>query len=166
MKPQNRPSPERLLMTGASGLLGSALVPEAHQRGYAVTAVTHTFAGVFPYGESRKCDISRYDTLSPFLDSMNPSLILHCAALTDVDFCEMNPDRANAINREATSRLAQWAGQHNSYFVYISTDSVFDGKHGSYAENDVPRPLNWYARTKWEGEQAVRTHTPRHLIVR
>lgn len=100
------------------------------------------------------------------LGSTSPSLIFHFAALTQVDWCEDHPEETRLTNYDATAHLAEWAGKNGCLLVYLSTDSVFDGVRGNYRESDVPRPINTYARTKLEGEQAVRDLAPEHLIVR
>ena len=91
---------------------------------------------------------------------------MHCAAATNVDWCEDNPKQAEAINVQATADLAEIAAALNARFVYISTDSVFDGKRGDYAETDEPAPLNVYARSKLAGEQETLRLNAAAIVVR
>ena len=83
-----------------------------------------------------------------------------------VDRCEDHPDEAYDVNVAGTRHVAATAAQHGAALVYYSTDYVFDGKSGPYAEADTPSPVSVYGRTKLEAEQAVQTLAPRHLIVR
>jgi dTDP-4-dehydrorhamnose reductase len=79
-------------------------------------------------------------------------VVVHCAALTAVDYCEDHPDEARAINVEGTANVARVAPR----LVYLSTEYVFDGRKGPYSEDDVPNPQSVYAKTKLEGERAAR----------
>jgi dTDP-4-dehydrorhamnose reductase len=99
------------------------------------------------------------------LSEVEPTAILHAAALTNVDLCEENPARADAINRGSTQTLADYANAQNVRLVVVSTDSVFDGARGNYAETDVPAPLNEYARSKLRAEQAAASIED-HLVAR
>lgn len=83
--------------------------------------------------------------------------VIHLAAMTQVDHCEIEPQRAWAVNAEGTRHLAEAAGESGARFIYLSTDYVFDGaKQGEYLEDDRPHPINVYGRTKLEGERHAR----------
>jgi dTDP-4-dehydrorhamnose reductase len=84
--------------------------------------------------------------------------VIHLAAMTHVDDCEVEPERAWVVNAEGTRHVAEAAQERNERVIYLSTDYVFDGrKQGEYLEDDMPRPINVYGRTKLEGESHVRT---------
>ncbi len=100
------------------------------------------------------------------LTSLQPTHIVHCAAATNVDWCEDHPNEASAINSEAPAFLARLAQELKSHFVYISTDAVFDGKQGNYSETDTPAPVNVYGETKLHGEQQVLQGSPLPLAIR
>jgi dTDP-4-dehydrorhamnose reductase len=100
------------------------------------------------------------------LQGFKPDAIVHAAALTDVDRCEREQDLANAVNCEATKAIAKCANDLGAFFIYVSTDYVFDGKRGMYSEDDAPRPVNFYGYTKLRGEQSVREILSEYLIVR
>ena len=103
---------------------------------------------------------------TPALQPNMSGCLIHCAAATDVDWCEQNEAEAFQLNVEASRRLAAAAKRSGWRFVYISTDSVFDGRSGNYHESDVPQPLNAYARSKLAGEQAAAAEAPDTLIIR
>ncbi len=92
-----------------------------------------------------------------------PDFVIHCAAMTDVDYCELHQEEANLVNANGTESLAKHFKQG---FIYISTDFVFDGEKGDYSEKDIPKPPNYYALTKYLGEKAVRENCDDYMIVR
>jgi dTDP-4-dehydrorhamnose reductase len=155
----------KLLITGDTGLLGSTLARESlllyETFGVSRTA-SHTLAG----WTHHSVDLTDIAETRRYLDDVRPDFIVHCAAATDVDQCEMQQGFAWAINVDATERLARWAARNGARLTFISTDSVFDGALGGYREQDSPRPLNHYARTKLAGECVAVLWCPDSLIVR
>ena len=151
----------RILITGASGQLGSA--------------VTKLFIGsydilltdfVFPKdGKSRfeKMDITDENSVRKTIKKFQPDIILHLAAMTDVDGCELNPQKANDVNVRGTKNLLE---HFDGKFVFISTDYVFDGNSGPYSEADTPNPINEYGRSKLLAENIVMDSGNPWLIVR
>lgn len=153
-----------LLITGDTGLLGSAIAAQA-LRQFRVFGLSRTRSIASPGWTRRSVDLLN-ERVTSFLEEVQPTAIVHCAAATDVEQCENDPAWAQALNAGATERLAHWAAQDRVKFVYISTDSVFDGLCGRYREEDSPRPLNEYARSKAEGERVTLKCYPEALIVR
>jgi dTDP-4-dehydrorhamnose reductase len=98
--------------------------------------------------------------------AIRPTHIIHCAAATNIDWCEEHPAQAEQVNAQASAFLAGLACEFKAQFVYISTDAVFDGKQGNYSESDEPAPLNAYARSKLQGEQEVLRLCPSALVAR
>ncbi len=156
---------KRLIVTGGSGLFGTSFSLQA-ARGSDVVALYHSNEVSIPGGESRFCDLRDRNQTLKCLNDVRPDVIIHSAAITDVDQCEADPKLADQLHVTTTLDLAGWAQSHGSYFVYIGTDSVFDGKRGQYREEDIPGPVNYYARTKLAGEEAVRNRLSQSLIVR
>lgn len=153
----------KLFITGASGLLGCNLSFAAAQAGHSVLAAYNEHAVSI-----RGCSTIHIDLLNPdFLKirDFGPDCIVHCAALTNVDICEQNHELAHALNVEATERLARYANSSHTRLIFISTDSVFDGKNPFHNEEETPHALNYYAQTKIDAEKTVRTHE-NHAIVR
>jgi dTDP-4-dehydrorhamnose reductase len=96
-----------------------------------------------------------------------PDLVIHAAAMTDVDACEREPDAAYRVNEEGTRLVARGAAQAGAFLVTISTDYVFDGDKGApYVESDQQRPINVYGQSKLAGEQAAQIETDQLCIVR
>lgn len=156
----------RLVVTGANGLLGSNLVARAADLGHEVVATYHrTDPGI---GDDRiQLDITEGERVTEVVYQHNPDAVVNCAAMTDVDGCENDPEQATAVNSEAPRTLATAAAELDASFVQVSTDYVFDGtKEGRYAESDDPGPLQIYGETKLEGERAARDAAPGTLVPR
>ncbi|RLI83251.1 MAG: hypothetical protein DRP01_09205 [Archaeoglobales archaeon] len=90
-----------------------------------------------------------------FYLNKNPEVIIHCAAYTDVDGCEVNKEYAWRINVEGTRAIAKVCQVRRIFMIYISTDYVSDGEKGLYEEDDVPSPINYYGLTKLIGKEVV-----------
>ncbi len=154
------------MVTGASGLLGANLVFEWSRHRPDVVALAHNHTVSIPGVKSVRCDLLDAKQTEETIRALNPGWIIHCAAATNVEWCERHADECFRINADASGMLARNARLVGSRFVYISTDSVFSGEHGDYTESDPAAPLNVYARSKLAGEQAVTQELPTSLIVR
>jgi dTDP-4-dehydrorhamnose reductase len=162
----------RILVTGASGLLGLNLALEAASIQDGGLA-EHTVIGVVNSHRlfTEAIDVIQADLLLPgvlegLIDKTQPDWIFNCAALAVVDDCEANPDLAEKLNIELPRKLAKIVARGGARLVHISTDSVFDGQSGGYTEQDDPNPLNVYARSKLAGERAVAEIDPQAIIAR
>jgi len=155
-----------ILITGAGGLLGANLVADLARRGREVWAADCSWLPRLDGVRVAKCDFAVAEEALSLFMRLRPSSVIHCAAMTDVDRCESDPEETWRINVEMSGRLAALAAQIGSQFVYISSDSVFDGARGGYTEEDPVAPVNVYARSKFEGESAVRSFLPSALLVR
>jgi dTDP-4-dehydrorhamnose reductase len=101
------------------------------------------------------------------LQEVRPRAIIHAAAFTDVDGCEVDPARAGNVNAKGARHVALAAAAAEAHLIYLSTDYVFDGLKGTpYTEADAPNPINAYGRSKLAGEAHVRALCPRHTILR
>jgi dTDP-4-dehydrorhamnose reductase len=155
-----------ILVTGASGLLGANLVLAAQQRQLGVVAVYHQHHIYLPGIESVQADLTDVEAANGLFRSYEPRWVVHCAAATNVDWCEDHPDGAYRLNADLSRNLASAAQPVGASLLYISTDSVFDGRSGHYAEDDVPAPVNVYAASKLAGEKSVSAVCEHVLIVR
>jgi dTDP-4-dehydrorhamnose reductase len=112
-------------------------------------------------------DLTALDSLRRAVAEVGPDLIVNAAAYTDVDGAEDEPERAATLNAEAPRVLAEAAQAAEAWLVHYSTDYVFDGeKRTPYTEDDAPKPINTYGRTKLEGEEAIRSVGGNHVILR
>lgn len=155
----------RILITGASGLLGANLV----------VALSETFTVLAAYKSNRmdsdlvdcfQLDLTERERVASLFAQRRPDRIIHCAAQTDVDYCEAHPEEAHLANVDAAHNVALAAGAVGAQLTYVSTDSVFDGGKGMYNEQHQPEPINVYGRTKLEGEQTVKALLPDSLVIR
>ncbi len=155
----------RLLVTGASGMLGANLVLIALGR-CRVTAHAYPPA-LRPMGfESLASDLTQAGEVNKLLHELRPDWVIHCAAQADVDACERDPGMALRLNRDMAMSVARAAAALGARLIHISTDAVFDGQAGAYDEADAPAPINVYGRSKLEAERAVLEAHPRALVVR
>jgi dTDP-4-dehydrorhamnose reductase len=155
-----------LLVTGASGFLGGNLALEALASGRPVTGAVHRHTADQHGLSVVAVDLTAPSAAKELLDRVGPLWVVNCAAFTNVDECERDPERARALNVELPRNLAAACAGAGAGLVHISTDSVFDGERGNYAEDDEPLPLNVYARSKLEGERAVQEEFPEALVLR
>ncbi len=141
-------------MTGARGMLGQALRPNLETE--------HEVLGV----DIQDFDIAGRECPERIVE-LRPQAVMHLAAMTDVDGCERDPQRAMAINGHGTRQVAEACRHLGIPLLYISTDFVFDGaKRTPYVEDDPPHPLGHYGRSKLAGEKAVSELLSRYFIVR
>ena len=111
-------------------------------------------------------DLFDPDKIGREVERLKPDAILHTAALTDVDKCETEKEAASRVNHRATKVLSESAKRVGAFFLYVSTDAVFDGKKGMYRETDQPRPINHYGETKLLGEESVKASGVEYCIAR
>ena len=145
----------RILVTGAGGMVGRALVhalePRHDVRGY----------------RHEQLDVTRGDAVEQAIAEYRPHAVAHLGAWTDVDGCELDPERAMRVNAEGTRRVAESARKHRARMLYVSTDYVFDGTASRpIPEDAAPHPINTYGRSKLEGERAVQSLLTEYFIVR
>ena len=148
----------KILVTGSSGMLGSALFRELSDKhditGLDIMAPVTAYSGKARYIQS---DIADRGNISHAIIGVKPDLIIHSAAWTNVDGCEQNPEKAKKVNAFGTANVADSAKELDIPLIYISTDFVFDGKKACpYKEEDTPRPLSVYGKYKLEGEESVK----------
>jgi dTDP-4-dehydrorhamnose reductase len=144
----------RILVTGASGLLGNRVAELALLKGHEVISGHKDHAPLF--GRPLALDLTHDTSVKNAVSEVHPDVIVNTAAMTDVDKCELDFEAAFAANATSVSNLAKAAKETDSFLVQVSTDYVFDGEKGSYSELDEPRPVNVYGESKLEGENAVK----------
>jgi len=141
----------KVFITGGSGLLGYRIAELALEKGYDVySGYCHSKPLV---GEAVRVDLSEPVSAFDVVKEVKPDVIMHAAALTNVDRCEKEKELAFKVNVKGTKVIAEAARKLNSFLIYVSTDYVFDGSKGMYKEDDETNPINYYGYTKLLGEQ-------------
>jgi dTDP-4-dehydrorhamnose reductase len=154
----------KLLITGASGLYGSKLAELATARNYAVYS---GYSRDQPaYGTPVQFDVSDKSRVEDVFKKVNPDVVVHAAALTDVDKCEMNRELAWKVNVEGTRNISEAVKTRQAFLLCISTDYVFNGEKGNYKETDQPDPVNYYGFTKLKAEELVGDMISEYCIAR
>jgi len=148
---------KKVLITGAAGQLGESL--QLHRYSTIKTDVIQSDKSE----NITILDISNADQVKKLLYQENPDMLVHLAAMTNVDGCELKPDLAHQINVQGTENLLN---HFNGKFMFISSDYVFDGSDGPYSEGDKVRPINIYGQTKLEAEEKVRELSNNWIILR
>ena len=149
-----------ILVTGASGLLGANLIMEALREGLEVAGLYYRHPVRLPGAALFAADLTDKSAVEKIFSDLRPTSVIHCAAASNVDWCEENADAAHEVNVVASATIAEIAARANARLVYISTDSVFDGAGNNYSEVDDPAPVNVYAQSKLEGEREVLRRHP------
>jgi dTDP-4-dehydrorhamnose reductase len=149
-------SHKRILVTGANGQLGSAIVTFFKQNKIDVIGTDRAMM-----------DITNQHQVFEVVKQLKPQVIIHCAAYTAVDKAEDDKENCYRVNVDGTRNLAQISKELNIEFVYFSTDYVFDGtKKEPYLVTDTPNPINYYGLTKYLGEEIVKTTLTKFFIFR
>ena len=149
----------RILVTGSSGFLGSYVEKRCRLEGIDVF-------GASSRDRENSIDISDDGQMQKMIEKIKPDCIINCAAMTDVDQCERQPDKAHRVNATGPQNLAKACREKNIRLVHVSTDAVFDGERGGYSEDSVTSPVNVYARTKLEGEQLIAANISDYVLAR
>lgn len=151
-------SVERVLVTGASGFVGGRLVRRLAREGSRVVAWSgrhpERIPGL-PGVETRSVDLGDASAIVRALAAAAPEAVVHAAAVSSLARCERQPELAARVNQRATELLAEACAARGARLVFCSTDQVFDGSRGGWAEGDAPRPLHVYGRSKLAAEAAV-----------
>ena len=151
---------DRVVITGCGGMLGEAVydvfkgICQVHASDIDVNT---------PWLE--RLNVSSDKEVAAYLHKIKPNYIIHLAALTDMEYCELHPDEAYATNTGGVENVAQYAREHNIPLVYISTAGIFDGAKDEYVEIDIPNPLSVYGKSKYGGELVAKT-LPKHVVIR
>ncbi len=153
----------KVLIIGASGQVGGALLRVLECSGIELVGTYHSQ----PLRGTLKLDVRDQGAVHNCLEAVQPDAVfLVVNTPGGVDYCEIHPTEAQALNVAGTRNVATAVAQCGAVLVYYSTDYIFDGKAGPYVEEDQPCPISVYGRTKWEAEQVIQTFVPAHLILR
>lgn len=157
----------RLLLTGASGLLGAACARRAAELGHETVGVVGSWHGpVAGLAQRRQVNLNNLAALAGLVHDARPDCIVHTAAISDPATCDVSPLVAQQLNVELPAALAQLAVARGIRLLHLSSEQVFDGEHAPYAPADAPAPLNLYGRQKAESEPRVLETAPSAAVVR
>jgi dTDP-4-dehydrorhamnose reductase len=159
-----------VLVTGANGFLGFYLIQQLLEKDFDVIA-TGKGACRLPFTNHNRFVYAEMDFTDPYsvhdvFQKYHPAIVIHGGAITKPDECELNQWQAYLVNVEGTVTVLLNAAENKSYFIFLSTDFIFDGEKGMYKEMDTPNPVNCYGRTKLEAEEAVKEYEYDWAIVR
>jgi len=155
----------RLLVTGGSGFLGGHLVCQASEE-WDVWTTWKTHPVQLSGVRSVKLDISSEKAIQDLVKEIQPEIIIHTAAWSDLEKCEENSEQAFYINTTSTEIFAEESTKTGSRFIFISSDMVFDGHQGNYKETDTANPINIYGKTKLTAEKCIKAICSNYVIAR
>ena len=154
----------KYLVTGSAGLIGNQLVHDLEKSGEIVYSCYNNVKPI--HGIPIQLDLLDLEKIHKIFKKIQPDIVIHSAALTDVEKCEVEQKLANSLNVTATEVIAKEVEQIGSYLMYISTDYVFDGNKGLYKETDLTNPVNNYGKTKLSGEKIMENKNSSWSIIR
>jgi dTDP-4-dehydrorhamnose reductase len=156
---------QKLLITGASGFLGWHICQLAQTK-YEVYGTYFTKAIDIPGIKLTKVNLSDLQELKQLFNSIQPTDVIHTAALSQPNFCQNNPEASHAINVTASCNIAELCAENSARYAFTSTDLVFDGKNAPYQETDTVNPVNLYGEQKVLAEQGILTRYPIATVCR
>ena len=160
----------KILITGANGFLGYYLVEQLLKKDLSVIATGRGQCRL-PFFHHSGFQYHEMDFTDPFsihdvFEKTVPDVVVHAGAMSKPDECELDQMKAYLVNVEGTVQLLINSAEIKSFFIFLSTDFVFDGEKGLYHENDIPNPVNYYGKTKFEAEEAVKEYDHDWAIAR
>ncbi|MBL4708712.1 MAG: SDR family oxidoreductase [Flavobacteriales bacterium] len=160
---------KRILVTGSNGLLGQKLIKQLRiNENYELIA---TSRGANRISNKKgylyaSMDITNKEDIFRVFDEHKPDFVINTAAMTNVDACESNREECWLLNVTAVEYLVSASEKHDSHFIHLSTDFIFDGENGPYKETDKPNPLSYYGESKLAAEKIVQNSTTSWAIAR
>jgi dTDP-4-dehydrorhamnose reductase len=160
---------KRILITGSNGLLGQKLVELLRTQVNVDLIATARGANRLPVTEGytyASLDITNPGEVHAILDLYKPDVVIHTAAMTNVDTCETDRDGCDHLNVDAVAYLIEACEKHGTYLCHLSTDFIFDGADGPYTEEGIANPISYYGESKLKAEQLLLDSTIRWSIAR
>jgi len=159
---------KKILITGSNGLLGQNLLGQLIPREDCQVLAVSKSPDVYPEQSGysfKQIDLTQRQKVLKISEFFCPDVVIHGAAMTQVDPCELNPDLCTSVNVEGTRNVADMSSKCGARFIYISTDFVFDGEGGPYKEDSDLKPVSHYGWTKLEGEKITQNmHVPWAIV--
>jgi len=145
-----------------NGFLGGCLANELRTTNIKTSTTSHGFSNA----DFQEVDIKNIDTVEKIINKVKPDFVVNCAANTQIDFLEKNPEVAFEVNSLGAENIAKISKKNKLRLIHISTDSVFNGMKGLYSEEDEPDPINIYSKSKLNGEKLVERTSEDYVIIR
>jgi dTDP-4-dehydrorhamnose reductase len=159
----------KILITGSNGLLGQKLIDYYLKRKdiqlIATARGDDRYAGPRNY-TYQSLDITDNDAVNEVINHHKPEVVIHTAAMTNVDACESDRANCDKLNIDAVKYLVNACNLVNAHLIHLSTDFIFDGTHGPLTEVETPNPLSYYGLSKWKAEQVVQSQSSSWAILR
>jgi dTDP-4-dehydrorhamnose reductase len=156
----------KILITGANGLLGQKLVDLLKEKEGISLVATSRGKSRIDFSPYESMDIINRKDVERVIGLHKPDVIIHTAAMTNVDQCESEKEGCLDLNVNAVRYLVESSERHNVFFVHLSTDFIFDGEDGPYKEDDEPNPVSFYGQSKLDAEMIVRQSNLKWAIAR
>ncbi|PWJ59560.1 dTDP-4-dehydrorhamnose reductase [Dyadobacter jejuensis] len=163
------PPKKRILVTGSNGLLGQKLISLLSDQKEVFTIATAMGPNRLPFQEGyvyHEMDVTDPESLEEIILLTRPEVIIHTAAMTNVDTCELQKDACWKLNVKAVEHLIKICEREDIFLQHLSTDFVFDGNKGPYIETDQPNPISFYGWSKYAAEMAIQHASLRWAITR
>ena len=160
---------KRLLITGSNGLLGQKLVELLRKQANVDLIATARGVNRLPVTDGytyASLDITDQEEVNAVFDQFKPEIVIHTAAMTNVDTCETDQVGCDLLNVDAVAFIIQACEKHNSYLCHLSTDFIFDGAAGPYTEEGIANPISYYGESKLKAEQLLLASSIRWSIAR
>jgi dTDP-4-dehydrorhamnose reductase len=160
---------KRILITGSNGLLGQKLVELLVQKQDIEVIATASGKNRLPFTNGylyKEMDVTSVEMVDAVIGEVRPDIIIHTAAMTNVDQCEMEKDACWKVNVTAVENLIEACRKYDVFLEHVSTDFVFDGTSGPYKEDDLPNPVSFYGWSKYAAEKAVANSGLRWAVAR
>lgn len=160
---------KRLLITGTNGLLGQKLVELLRKQANVDLIATARGVNRLPVTDGytyASLDITVQEEVNAVFDQFKPEIVIHTAAMTNVDTCETDQEGCDLLNVDAVAFIIQACEKHNSYLCHLSTDFIFDGAAGPYTEEGIANPISYYGESKLKAEQLLLASSIRWSIAR
>ncbi len=160
----------KILITGANGLLGQKLVKLILDKNQDELVATARGANRLPYDASLytyiSLDITDQSSVAEVIEQARPDVVIHTAAMTNVDQCETEREACLELNVNATQYLISACEANGAFFLHLSTDFIFDGEDGPYDEEADANPISYYGESKLKSEELVKAAKTEWAIVR
>lgn len=156
---------KRLLLTGASGFLGWNICRQA-PKDWQIFGVTFAHPAGIPGVHFLQADLRKFQDQKKLFETVRPQAVIHAAAVSDPNFCQLHPEDTQKINVQASLHLADLCADYQIPLLFTSSDLVFDGNHPPYNEEDSPQPVSIYGEQKVLAEEQMRKRWPETIICR